>query len=239
MSGKHGKLYAIGTGPGASDLITVRAAKLLATMDIVYAPTARKGGDSLALSITREYIGSQTEIKERHFPMSNNADEKQQAWQAVTDEIVADVKAGKQVAFVSLGDVMLYSTWVSILERLPEGLNIEIIPGITSFALIAAKTQRPLAMDTQSLVVMSCTVAKNVLEQALIQHSSLVLMKAATCFAEVRALIEKLDLLGCSVLVADASLSTEKQFHHLKDVADDEKLPYFTTILVNKEWQPL
>lgn len=231
-----GKLYAIGTGPGAADLITVRAAKLLATMDIVYAPAGRKGGDSLALSIVREYLGEQVEVKERHFPMTQNKTEKEQAWQLVADEVIADVKAGKKVAFISLGDVMLYSTWVSVLERLPNDLNVEIIPGITSFALIAAKTKRPLAMETQSLVVMACTTDKAILEQALIQNSSLVLMKAASCFAEVKGLIEKLDLLDYAVLVADASLDSEKQYRHLKEVPLDEKLPYFTTILVNKEW---
>lgn len=232
-----GKLYAIGTGPGAADLITVRAAKLLTTMDIVYAPAGRKGGDSLALSIVREYLGAQTEVKERHFPMTHNKTEKEQAWQLVADEVIADVKAGKKVAFISLGDVMLYSTWVSILERLPNDLNMEIIPGITSFALIAAKTKRPLAMETQSLVVMSCTTDKAMLEQALIQNSSLVLMKAASCFAEVKALIEKLDLLDHAVLVADASLESEKQYRNLNEVPADEKLPYFTTVLVNKQWK--
>ncbi len=231
-----GKLYAIGTGPGAADLITVRAAKLLASIDIVYAPAGKKGGDSLALSIVREYLGEYTKIKERHFPMTHNSLEKEQAWQSVADEIKADVIANNKVAFISLGDVMLYSTWVSILERLPTDLNMEIIPGITSFALIAARTKRPLAMETQSLVVMSCTTDKVILEQALIHNSSLVLMKAASCFAEVKGLIEKLNLLDYAVLVADASLASEKQYRNLKDVPEDEKLPYFTTILVNKEW---
>ncbi|RYA67804.1 precorrin-2 C(20)-methyltransferase, partial [Enterobacter cloacae complex sp. 2DZ2F16B1] len=50
-----GKLYALSTGPGAADLITVRAARVLGTLDILYAPAGRKGGDSLALSIVREY----------------------------------------------------------------------------------------------------------------------------------------------------------------------------------------
>ncbi len=231
-----GKLYAIGTGPGASDLITVRAAKLLGQVDIVYAPAAKKDGDSLALSIVRDYIGEGTQIKERHFPMSNDSAQKEQAWQAVTDEIVADVKTGRQVAFVSLGDVMLYSTWVSILERLPDGLNVEIIPGITSFALIAAQIQRPLAMDTQSLAVIPCTASEEVLTQALQQHSSLVLMKAASCFPQIYALIEKNGLLDYTVLVSDASLATEKQFRHLREIPTDEKLPYFSTILINKAW---
>lgn len=231
-----GKLYAIGTGPGAADLITVRAANLLATMDIVYAPAARKEGDSLALSIVRPYIGQQTLIKERHFPMTHNVAEKEQAWQAVVEEIKTDLADNKKIAFISLGDVMLYSTWVSVLERLPDGLDIEVVPGITSFALIAAKTQRPLAMETQSLVVMSCTVGKEALAQALKQHSSLVLMKAASCLADVKKLIEQQGLLDYAVLVSDASLETEKQYRNLRDIPVDEKLPYFTTILVNKEW---
>ena len=229
-----GKLYAIGTGPGAPDLITVRAAKILGRVDIVYAPAARKGGDSLALSIVREYISPAGDIKERHFPMSHNSAEKETAWQSVADEIVQDIESGKQVAFVSLGDVMLYSTWVSIMERLPDTLDVEIVPGITSFAHIAAISKRPLAMETQSLVVMSCTAPQDELEHALKTHSSLVLMKAATCFPQVRDMLAKHDLLAHAVLISDASLATERQFRNLNDIADDEKLPYFTTILVNK-----
>ena len=36
-----GKLYALSTGPGAADLITVRAARVLGKLDILYAPAGR------------------------------------------------------------------------------------------------------------------------------------------------------------------------------------------------------
>ena len=75
-----GKLYALSTGPGAADLITVRAARVLDTLDILYAPAGRKGGDSLALSIVREYIGEQTEVRCCHFPMSADSAEKEAVW---------------------------------------------------------------------------------------------------------------------------------------------------------------
>ena len=39
-----GKLYALSTGPGAADLITVRAARILGQLDVLYAPAGRKGG---------------------------------------------------------------------------------------------------------------------------------------------------------------------------------------------------
>ncbi len=41
-----GKLYALSSGPGAADLITVRAARILGQLDVLYAPAGRKGGDS-------------------------------------------------------------------------------------------------------------------------------------------------------------------------------------------------
>lgn len=108
-----GKLYALSTGPGAADLITVRAARVLGKLDILYAPAGRKGGDSLALSIVREYIGEQTEVRCCHFPMSADSAEKEAVWDEVAAALVQEVEAGKLVGFITLGDAMLFSTWCS------------------------------------------------------------------------------------------------------------------------------
>ncbi len=191
----NGKLYAIGTGPGASDLITVRAARLLDKLDILYAPAGRKGGDSLALSIVREYIGKHVLIKERHFPMTNDADEKQLAWDEVAREIETDVNHGKDVGFITLGDSMLFSTWVFLLERLIHKIDIDIIPGITSFSCIASQARFPLCMEQQSLAVMSCTADIEVLRRALQQHEAVVLMKVYGRFDKVRQLLREQGLL--------------------------------------------
>lgn len=232
-----GKLFAIGTGPGNSDLLTVRAVRCLAKLDILYAPAARKGGDSLALSIVREYLPDGLEIKERHFPMTHNDVEKTQAWDEVAQEIAADVEQGNQVGFVSLGDVMLFSTWVSLLARLRDKIAIEMIPGITSFACIASHSQFPLAMEQQSLAIISCTAPPDEIDRALSQHSSLVLMKVSSNFAAVKQLLAKHNLFGHSVLVSDASLDSELVCRDLSRLDEQQKLSYFTTILVNKNWR--
>jgi precorrin-2/cobalt-factor-2 C20-methyltransferase len=232
-----GKLFAIGTGPGDADLLTVRAARCLAGLETLYAPAARKGGDSLALSIVREYLLAGIEIKERHFPMSHNDDEKNQAWDDVAEEIAQDVADGKQVGFVSLGDSMLFSTWVSLLVRLRQRIEIEIIPGITSFSCIAARNQFPLAMEQQSLAVIACTAPEPEIEQALLRHSSLVLMKVAPNFGVVKALLQKHHLTRYALLVSDASLENEWVCRDIESIDDGQKLSYFTTILVNKHWR--
>jgi precorrin-2/cobalt-factor-2 C20-methyltransferase len=107
-----GKLYALSTGPGAADLITVRAARILGQLDVLYAPAGRKGGDSLALSIVREYLGEQTEVRCCHFPMSADSAEKEAVWDEVAAALAQEVAAGRQVGFITLGDAMLFSTWV-------------------------------------------------------------------------------------------------------------------------------
>ncbi len=136
-----GKLYALSTGPGAADLITVRAARVLGTLDILYAPAGRKGGDSLALSIVREYIGERTEVRCCHFPMSADSAEKEAVWDEVAAALVQEVEAGKQVGFITLGDAMLFSTGVlTPAYRLP-GVAGDC-SGVTSFAAIAARSKR-------------------------------------------------------------------------------------------------
>ncbi|UXY12694.1 cobalt-factor II C(20)-methyltransferase [Kosakonia sp. ML.JS2a] len=232
-----GKLYALSTGPGAADLITVRGARILGRLDVLYAPAGRKGGDSLALSIVREYLGEQTDVRCCHFPMSADSAEKEAVWDDVAAALDAEVQAGKQVGFITLGDAMLFSTWVFLLQRLQHPEHVEIVPGVTSFAAIAARTQTPLAMEQQSLAVISCTAPESDIRLALQQHDSLVLMKVYGRFARIKALLHEAGLLGCALMMAEATLPGEQCWRQLGDVSDDQPLPYFSTILVNKQWE--
>lgn len=232
-----GRLYALGIGPGASDLLTVRAARILGKLDVLYAPAGRKGGDSLALSIVREYLGEQTEIRCTHFPMSADSAEKEAVWDDVAAALSAETLAGKQVGFITLGDAMLFSTWVFLLQRLGRPDWLEIVPGVTSFAAIAARTQIPLAMEQQSLAVVSCTAPEAEIKQALANHDSLVLMKVYGRFARVKALLADAGLLDCAVMMAEATLPGEQCWRQLAEVSDEQPLPYFSTILVNKQWE--
>ncbi|RDT55596.1 cobalt-factor II C(20)-methyltransferase [Escherichia coli] len=234
-----GRLYALGIGPGASDLLTVRAARILGKLDVLYAPAGRKGGDSLALSIVREYLGEQTEIRCTHFPMSADSAEKEAVWDDVAAALSAETEAGKLVGFITLGDAMLFSTWVFLLQRLGRPDWLEIVPGVTSFAAIAARTQTPLAMEQQSLAVVSCTAPEEEITQALANHDSLVLMKVYGRFARIKALLTDAGLLDRALMMAEATLPGEQCWRRLAEVSDEQALPYFSTILVNKQWEGL
>ena len=187
------KFYGIGTGPGDSTLVTIKAVNTIKMLDILYTPEPKKGGDSLALSIVKEYVPDTVEIKQRHFPMNNDSVEKMASWDAIAAEIKADVKAGKEVGFITLGDPMIYSTYVYIMERLMDEIEVETIPGISSFSNIASNQNFPLVMDTDPLMVIPCTMEEEKIDAALQTYDCFVLMKVYKNFKEIVQKLEKYD----------------------------------------------
>ena len=208
------KFYGIGTGPGDSSLLTVKAVDTLRNIDILYTPEAKKGGDSLALSIVKKYLPEDLEIKSRHFPMSNDSVE--------------------DVGFVTLGDPMIYSTYVYVMERLMEDIEVETIPGISSFSNIASNHNYPLVMDTDPLMVIPCTMEEEKIDEALEKYDCFVLMKVYKRINTILEKLEKHDLIDHAILVSNSSQEEEEVITNLRDYKIDDKISYFSTILVNK-----
>lgn len=233
---QQGKLYAIGTGPGASDLITVRGARIIGELDILYAPAGKKDAPSLAHTIVAPYIREQTLVKTYHFLMKASQEAKEAVWDNVAQAIQEDVADGKKVGFITLGDSMLFSTWVSLLERIGNPSWLEVVPGVTSFAAIASRAVMPLAMETQSLAVMPCTAPPEELEHAMLHHECIVLMKVYGRLSQVRELLRRHNLFEHAILMADATLETEQCWRRLDEIDDEQALPYFSTVLINKAY---
>lgn len=229
------KFYGIGTGPGDSALVTVKAVETIQNLDILYTPESKKGGESLALSIVSKYIPDGLEIKSRHFPMNFNDGEKVVAWNQVAEEIVVDVKDGKNVGFVTLGDPMIYSTYVYIMERLIDDIEVETIPGISSFSNIASNQNFPLVMDREPLIVIPCTMDEERIDYALENYSCIVLMKVYKNFKEIIQKLERFNLVDSAILVSNSSQEGEIVYTDLRDVHLEDKISYFSTILVNKD----
>ncbi|MDF2613087.1 MAG: precorrin-2 C(20)-methyltransferase [Clostridia bacterium] len=230
------KFYGIGVGPGDSSLLTLKAVEVLNKIDILYTPEAEKDGGSLALSIAKPHFNEALEIKYRHFPMSFNKAEKEAKWESVAKEVIEDVKEGKDVGFITLGDPMIYSTYVYIMEKLISEIQVETIPGISSFSNIASSQNLPLVMDTEPLIILPCTADEEIIDDAMQKYSCLVLMKVYKKFGMIREKIEKYGLIDHAVLVSNSSQGTEKVYTDLRDINSEEKISYFSTILINKEY---
>ncbi|MBC1481751.1 cobalt-factor II C(20)-methyltransferase [Listeria seeligeri] len=228
------KFYGIGTGPGDSKLITIEAAERLGKLAILYTPQPKKGGDSLAKKIVAPYLKDSLIIKERHFPMSYNKEEKKLAWKEIAAEIKTDINQGHDVGFITLGDPMIFSTYSYLLELLKGEVETVTLAGISSFANIASRIELPLVMEEESFAVIPVTAGPEKIEQALNLFDTIVLMKAASNLPLVKNLLKKTNLLDSAVVVSDVAMSTEKIIYGMQEINPEEKMSYFTTIIVKK-----
>lgn len=161
------KLYGIGVGPGDKELLTVKAVRTIEKCDVVVAPCATEDGESIALETAREYIKEGTEIVVKHFPMGKK-DRVIKAIEAY-NFIESRLAEGKNVAFLTIGDPYVYSTYSHLLKHVEEqGFEVETIPGITSFCAAASLVDRTLVVGNENLVVMPATKVKEITDEKFI-----------------------------------------------------------------------
>ena len=114
----RGTFYGIGVGPGDPELLTVKAIKAIEAADVLIAPKTEKKEGSVALEIARPYLKKDIEIVYQVFPMVKDFAEDTGAWEANKEEILALLRAGKNVAFLTLGDPMFFSTYIYVFRLL-------------------------------------------------------------------------------------------------------------------------
>src|SRR4030042_2555272 len=110
----NGIFYGVGVGPGDPELITLKAINIIKKADVIFAPKTDKNDKSIALNIVRQYLNDSTEIIIQTFPMTNERIKKEDALEKNKNEILDFLKKGKSVVFLTLGDPMIYSTYIYI-----------------------------------------------------------------------------------------------------------------------------
>ncbi|MDR0453418.1 MAG: precorrin-2 C(20)-methyltransferase [Deferribacteraceae bacterium] len=147
------KIKIIGVGPGDPELVTVKAVRVLREADVVYVPESDAGGRSVAEKIISPYV-SKEKIRLSYFPMTNDEEELDRRYVALAEEVTDIMLSGKKVAYVTLGDGMLYSTALYLSERLKrKGVCHEFIPGIPSYVACANLIQIPLAEKRECFAI--------------------------------------------------------------------------------------
>ena len=110
----YGTLYGVGVGPGAPDLLTLRALRVLREASVLALPRSSDYGASMAWSIVEPAIG-RIEGQERlflTFPMSKDPERVRPAWERALGAIGDRLERGLSVAFATEGDPSLYSTFI-------------------------------------------------------------------------------------------------------------------------------
>ncbi|MBQ6297363.1 MAG: precorrin-2 C(20)-methyltransferase [Selenomonadaceae bacterium] len=231
---EFGTFYGIGVGPGDPELLTVKAINALKKIEVLIAPKTEKKSDSVALSIAQPYLKSSVEIIYQTFPMVKDFAEEKEVFAANKEEILRELRGGKNVGFATLGDPMFYSTYIYIFKLLePCGVKIVTIPGVPAFLAIAAQIGRPLAYGNDILTIIPATAELDAINSALERADSTVLMKVYKNFPEIVAELKVNGMIDEAVLVSRCGLDDEKI---ITDIAanKNEQLNYLSTILTRR-----
>jgi precorrin-2/cobalt-factor-2 C20-methyltransferase len=151
-----GRLVGVGVGPGAADLVTVRALRALNRASHVVAPCTDVGAMGRAEAIVREAAPAVV-VERLVFAMTPEPEARSASIRDTAARVASLLDQGEEVAFITLGDPNLYSTFASITSQLasvrPDSL-IETVPGVMAFQELAARSGTVLADDQQSFLVL-------------------------------------------------------------------------------------
>lgn len=154
-------LTGVGVGPGDPGLMTVRAIEVLRGADRVLAPCTSLSSVGRAEAIVRE-AAPDVVVERVAFTMEVEGDARDAALHAAAEQVVAALDAGERVAFITLGDPNVYSTFGSLADgvaaRRPS-VPIEVVPGVMAFQDLAARTGTALVDGSERLVLIPAHVA--------------------------------------------------------------------------------
>ncbi|GAB6100474.1 precorrin-2 C(20)-methyltransferase [Halanaerocella petrolearia] len=229
-----GKLYGLGVGPGDPELITLKTKRILEEVDLICTPQSKRKKDSLALEIVKEVVDCQERVNELYFPMTRDQDKLKAAWEEASQEIVNLLQQGKDVAFITLGDPLLYSTYIYILKKIKTKypkIDLRTIPGITSVNAASSRLNLPLTEGDEKIAIVPATSNLEELEDILSKFSNVVLMKVSKNYDALVDLLTELDLKDNATFISRCGQEIEFITSDLDSLVG-EKIDYLSMIIV-------
>ncbi|MCX7913014.1 MAG: precorrin-2 C(20)-methyltransferase [Thermodesulfovibrionales bacterium] len=236
-----GTLYAIGVGPGEPELLTLKAVRIIREVPCLCVPKGKEEGTSLALDIVSKVLSLEgKEIVEAYFPMkktksSEHYETLDTRWNTTVEEIVTRLKRGIDIAFLTIGDPTIYSTFFYLHDRLLE-LNpqqrIIIVPGVSSINACASRIATSLGLADEKIAIIPATYIEE-LKDILITFDTVVLMKVHKVIDKIISILKELDLLKKSIYVAKVGMEDEAVYYDITKIRDKD-LNYFSIMIVKK-----
>ncbi|WDZ93303.1 precorrin-2 C(20)-methyltransferase [Nocardiopsis sp. HUAS JQ3] len=232
-----GRFHGVGVGPGDPELITLKAARLIAAADVV-AYHAGVGKESNARRIADALIPEGVVEERLTYPVTTGATDHPGGYAgALADfyeesaaRLATHLDAGRDVVLLSEGDPLFYGSYMYMHDRLSERYPTEIVPGVPAFAAATAAAAAPLARQTDVLTVLPGTLPEPELARRLADTDAAVVMKLGRTFPAVRRALAAAGRLEHAVYVERASMGGERRLPVAE--VDPATVPYFSLVLV-------
>ena len=231
-----GILYGLGVGPGDPELITVKAFRVIQESPVIAYPKKLRGSKSYAHRIVDVYINpEEKDMLGLVFPMTKDEAVLEREWTRSVELVYEKLKEGKDVAFVTEGDPLLYSTFIHMMKLMqdkhPE-VEIRTVPGISSFNGSASRLGIALADGDDKVAIIPAHDDYNAMREAIESHDAVVFIKVAKVIDLMLQVLRDLDLLDKASVVTKVT-SDEEVIWDVREL-DGVELEYLTLMVVRK-----
>lgn len=223
---KQGTLYGVGVGPGDPELLTLKAIRIINACTYIAIPSATKK-DCTAYAIAKAAIPSleQKDCLCIPMPMTKNKVLLQESHQQGAKQLMQYLKQGFSIAFLTLGDPTIYSTYLYLHNLVAkEKYPTRIVSGIPSFCAAAAALNTGLVEQSEPLHIYPGSYP---IEKSLRLNGTKVYMKSGHKIGDVR------DTLAASShtasMIENCGMKNEHIYESLQDMPNHSS--YFSLII--------
>jgi precorrin-2/cobalt-factor-2 C20-methyltransferase len=232
-----GILYGIGMGPGDPDLLTLKAARLIAAAPVI-AFFAKRGRIGHAREIAAGQVAAGTEELRLEYPFTVERAVSDPAYipdmaafyDGCAALVAARLDAGASVAVLCEGDPFFYGSFMYLFDRLADRYASEIVPGITGMSACWTSARTPMTHGDDVLAVVPGTLDADRMAERLSACDAAVIMKVGRNLAKIRVALAQAGLAERAIYVERGTMNGQR-VAPLAEVADDSA-PYFSIVLV-------
>jgi precorrin-2/cobalt-factor-2 C20-methyltransferase len=213
------------------------AVEVLSKANVVYLPRARSSELSIARQCVNGFLAGTARLREVEFTMDPDRSVLREHYALLAGEIAAELEAGRNVVYVTLGDPMTYSTYgytlAALTDRLPS-LRTRTLPGITSFAAAAAAMSWPLGEGKERILILPCPDDAQALRRDIEDHDVVVLMKIGKRLPMVLRVLRDMGISKHCALASRIGLHGEILCEDVRGLTEGADQGYLSTMLIRR-----
>ena len=232
-----GTFWGIGVGPGPTGYIPLAAVTALQQADLIFAPRATTSESSVALQCLSGIAVAPERIREIEFLMDTDRTVLSEHYAQLAETIAVELRAGLNVAYLTIGDTLTYSTYsyiLAALQQLLPGLPQRTFPGITSYAAAAAAMSWPLGEGKERTLILPCPDDAESLRADIESHDIIVLMKIGKRLPWVLDLLRELGIAEHCAFARRIGLADEMLSADVGNLNATDAMGYLATLLIRK-----
>lgn len=232
-----GTIYGVGLGPGAQDLMSVRADRLVRNARHVafFRKAGRKGQ---ARAIVEGMLHADAVEFPMEYPVTTEIPVSDPRYNALlsafytqcTDHLRALAAGGADVVVLCEGDPFFYGSFMHIYTRLKDAVPVDVVPAITGMSGAWTATGQPITWGDDVLTVLMATLPEDVLAEKIAATDALVVMKIGRNLPKLKRALDRAGRLQDAWIVEYAQMPRQ----HVQRLVDaSEVTPYFSIVLIH------